>query len=395
MDILKRLQEIEARKMEIRNLLGTDKNADLDKLETELRELQSEKENLEKRQALLDKAESIQNGGVEARSLGTVGEIISPQVEEKRTKEVDTEKRGKELKEQRSVTVSSSNLILPTHESNTINGTFNQVSSLIDAVKHVPLNGGESYKTAYEKGHGEGGYTTEGSPASESDVEFGYAEITKSKITSYSEETEEVIKLPNADYDSVIVSGVGKSLRKKITREILIGDGTANHLTGIFSDKTTAINPDTDLEIDAIDETTLDNIIFSFGGDEDVEDTSVLVLNKKDVKAFATLRTTDGKKVYEVKSQGNRGTIDGVPYIINSACKSISDATTTSGEYCMAYGPLSNYELATFSDTDIKRSTDVKFKEGMIAHRGVVFVGGNVAAHNGFLRIKKSNSLIK
>ena len=52
MDILKRLQEIEARKMEIRNLSGTDKNADLDKLETELRELQSEKENLEKRQAL-------------------------------------------------------------------------------------------------------------------------------------------------------------------------------------------------------------------------------------------------------------------------------------------------------------------------------------------------------
>ena len=77
MDILKRLQEIEARKMEIRNLLGTDKNADLDKLETELRELQSEKENLEKRQALLGKAEAIQNGGVEARSLGTVGEPSS------------------------------------------------------------------------------------------------------------------------------------------------------------------------------------------------------------------------------------------------------------------------------------------------------------------------------
>ena len=55
----------------------------------------------------------------------------------------------------------------------------------------------------------------------------------------------------------------------------------------------------------------------------------------------------------------------------------------------MAYGPLSNYELATFSETEVSRSTDAKFKEGMIAHRGVVFVGGNVAAHNGFLRIKK------
>lgn len=389
MNILERLQEIESRKMEIRNLLGTDKGADLDALEKELRELQSEKENLERRQALLDTAESIKNGGTEARSIGNVGDIINPKGEEKRTKEIDIEKRGKELKENRSVTVASSNLILPTHESTTINGTFNQVSSLIDGVKHVPLNGGESYKTAYEKGHGEGGYTGEGEQATDADVQFGYAEITKSKITSYSEETEEVIKLPNADYDSVIVGGVGKSLRKKITKEILIGDGGANHLVGIFSAKATAIDASTDLSISAIDETTLDDIIFTFGGDEDVEDTSVLILNKSDVKAFAKLRTSDGKKVYEVKAEGNRGTIDGVPYIINSACKALSNSTTLTGEYCMAYGPLSNYELATFSETEIKRSTDSKFKEGMIAHRGVVFVGGNVAAHNGFLRIKK------
>ena len=101
------------------------------------------------------------------------------------------------------------------------------------------------------------------------------------------------------------------------------------------------------------------------------------------------LRNADGKKVYEVKAQGNTGTIDGVPYIINSACKAVSNSTTTQGQYCMAYGPLSNYELATFSETEIKRSEDSKFREGMIAHRGVVFVGGNVAAHNGFLRIKK------
>lgn len=389
MDILKRLQEIEARKQEIRNLLGTDKNADLDALEKELRELQGEKDQLEKRQALLDQAAAIQNGTEETRSLGKVNDIISPVKEEKRTKKVDVEARGKALKENRSVTVASSSLILPTHESSTINGTFNQVSSLIDGVKHVPLNGGESYKTAYEKGHGEGGYTTEGQAASDADVQFGYAEITKSKITSYSEETEEVVKLPSADYDSVIVGGVGKSLRKKITKEILVGDGGANHLVGIFSTNASAIDPATDIEISAIDATTLDDIIFEFGGDEDVEDTSVLILNKSDVKSFSKLRTADGKKVYEVKPQGNRGTIDGVPYIINSACKAVSNAATTAGQYCMAYGPLSNYELATFSDTDIKRSTDSKFKEGMIAHRGVAFVGGNVAAHNGFLRIKK------
>ena len=389
MNILERLKEIESRKKEIRNILGTDKGADLDALEKELRELQSEKEQLEKRQSLLDQAKEINDGKVEARSLGTVEDILTPKETEKRTKEVDLEKRGKDLKEKRSVTVGTSDLIVPTHESNTINGTFNQVSSLIDGVKHVPLTGGESYKTAYEKGHGEGGYALEGEAATDSDVSFGYAEITKTKITSYSEETEEVIKLPAADYDSVIVSGVGKSLRKKITKEILIGDGEAGHLVGIFSSKAKAIEAGTDLEIASIDETTLDDIIFTFGGDEDVEDTSVLILNKSDVKAFATLRNSDGKKVYEVKADGNKGTIDGVPYIINSACKAISNSTTVAGDYCMAYGPLSNYELATFSETEITRSTDVKFKEGMIAHRGVVFVGGNVAAYNGFLRIKK------
>lgn len=387
MDILARLKEIESRKMEIRNALGADKGADLDALEKELRDLQGEKDKLEKRQSLLDQAKSITDGTEEVRSLGKVQDIISPVEEEKRTKTVDIEARGKKLKEKRTISVGSSDLILPNHQSTTVNGTFNQVSTLIDGVKHVPLNGGESYKSAYEKGHGEGGYTLEKAPATDADVEFGYADITKSKITSYSEESEETIKLPACDYDSIIVGGVSKSIRKKITKEILIGDGGTNHLVGIFSDKAEAIDPKTDIEVEAIDDTTLDNIIFSFGGDEDVEDTSVLILNKADVKAFSMLRTTDGKKVYEVKAQGNKGTIDGVPYIINSACKSTKVAAA--GEYCMAYGPLSNYELATFSETDITRSTDVKFKEGMIAHRGVVFIGGNVAAHNGFLRIKK------
>lgn len=390
MKILERLQEIEARKKEIRNILGEDKGADLDKLETELRNLNSEKEQLEKRQRLLDQAKAIETGEEETRSLGKVKDIIDPGKEQReKSKGVNFEERGKKLKEHRTVTVGSGNIILPSHESDTINGTFNQVSSLIDRVKHVPLNGGESYTTGYEKGHGEGDYTAEKGQASESDVTFGYAEITKSKITAYSEETEEVIKLSNANYDAIIVGGVGKSLRKKITKEILVGDGSANHLTGIFSENADAIDTSSDIEITEINADTLDEIMFSFGGDEEVEDAAVLILNKMDLKAFAKLRTADGKKVYEVKSQGNTGTIDGVPYIINSACKSVGAEGTTTGQYCMAYGPLSNYELAIFSDTEITRSTDAKFKEGMIAHRGVVFVGGNVAAHNGFLRVKK------
>lgn len=60
--------------------------------------------------------------------------------------------------------------------------------------------------------------------------------------------------------------------------------------------------------------------------------------------------------------------------------------------YCMAYGPLSNYEMAIFSDIDARKSLDYKFKQGQIAYRADIFAGGAVAAHNGFIRVKRPAS---
>jgi HK97 family phage major capsid protein len=383
-----RLKEIAARKLELRSQLESEGELDLKKLEEELRNLNDEQEAIETRQRLTEEAKDINNGSAETRTIETFNS--ETHTAEVREEEAAMEKRGQALLENRAITVASGDLVVPKHTSSNIKGTFNQVSTLIDRVNHVPLDGGETYQSAYEKGHGEGGYTAEGADYTDTDVQFGYATINKTKITAYSEESEETQKLPKANYSNKIVGGVNKSLRKKITKEILVGDGGSGHLVGIFSAQATAIDSATDLAISAVDAGTLDDIIFSFGGDEEVEDASVLILSKADLKAFATLRDGQDKKVYDVKSNGNTGTIDGVPYIINSACQSISNVATADGAYVMAYGPLSNYELATFSPTDIQRSNDYKFKQGMIAHRGSVFVGGNVAAHNGFLRVKKA-----
>ena len=173
----------------------------------------------------------------------------------------------------------------------------------------------------------------------------------------------------------------------------MVGAGGQNQLKGIFHNpgeqKDQVIDPATDLEISVIDADTLDEIIYSYGGEENVESLSVLVLNKKDLKAFAQVKDKQGKKVYNIVNQGNKGTIDNVPFVINSACGSISDTNTVAGKYCMAYGPMENYLLTVFSDVDIQRSTDYKFKQGMICHKGATFVGGNVVAHNGFIRVKK------
>lgn len=292
-------------------------------------------------------------------------------------------------------TLTSSQTVLTQHTASDVKPTFNEVSSLVDRVKAIPLPGGESYKRGFVKGYGIGGYTAEGADYTNAEPVFGYAEMAKTKITAYCEEPEEIAKLAPAAYDSVIEGSTEIAIRKYLSKQILVGEGGAGKLYGIFYNPSSSdddiIDRSTDVSISEIDETTLDTIIYAFGGDEDVEDVAVLILNKADLKAFATLRTTDGKKVYTVVNHGNTGTIDGVPYIINSACKAVSAAATTAGAYCMAYGPLSNYEMPVFSDIDIQRSNEYKFKQGQIAHRGDIFVGGNVAAHNGFLRVKKNS----
>jgi HK97 family phage major capsid protein len=333
-----------------------------------------------------------QRGAAPKGELKPMGTYTVSTESEARAKELkaEAEKRGKDLKEGRSVTVASTGVIMPEHQASDIRPTFNEVSSLIDNVAYKPLMGGESFKQPYVAGYGIGDYKAEGLDYVDAEPTFGYAQINKAKVTAYAEDSEELVKLPAADYDGEVQKGIRIANRKKITREILIGDGATNHLAGIFSAAATAIDADTDIDFAEIDETTLDEIIFSYGGDEDVEDAAVLILNKKDLKAFAQLRTSDGKKIHTIVSKGNYGTIDGIPYIINSACKAVSDATTTTGQYCMAYGPLSNYLLTVFSDLDIQRSTDYKFKQGMIAHRGSIFVGGNVVSKNGFLRVKRT-----
>ncbi len=358
---------------------------------------------------LLAEAEFINEVKAEASNRAKLM-AMTQSVEEPKAKEQVAEvsakaKRGKSLKDGSKVTfdskvagvrnaVTSADAAMPVHTADDVKHTFNDVSSLIDRVHTLYLPGGETYQRGYVTGYGDGaGATAEGADYNATEPTFGYVTIKKEKVTAYTEEPEEMIKLPNADYDSVVEGSVTKSIRRYLTRQILIGNGNTSKLKGIFynpSDEkeTPVIDVTTDIELSEINDTTLDEIIYSYGGEEEVEDVAVLILNKKDLKAFAKLRDKQGRKVYTIINHGNTGTIDGVPFIINSACGAISDSATAPETYCMAYGPLSNYELAVFSDIDAQRSTHYKFRQGQVAYRADIYVGGAVAAKNGFLRVK-------
>lgn len=344
---------------------------------------------------------------MEARAAAIVGSYGQGLSTEARASIVKTyEERGAALRskqeinvpfnetaEERAVTIGGGTLIVETKYSRTLNGKFNEVSSLIDRVSAVPLDGGNSYQKGFEVSDGEAGYTTETGDYTDVDPVFGYVPIGKAKITAYIEITDEAANLPNVAYQAMVTNSIRNAIRKKLTRQILVGTGGANTLTGILNAPVNVI-PATTIDIVAIDEDTLDTIIYGYGGDEDVEGEATLILNKKDLAAFAAVRGSDGTKLYEIEKNGNFGTITSkggttVPWIINSVLPALSLVGTVANTKCMVYGKLNMYEMPIFSPLNVQESKDFKFKSGQIAYRGVIWAGGNVAMYKGFSIIKK------
>lgn len=373
MNLEKRRKEIEARLNEIRSLVEAESDvAKLEAFDQECNTLQDERAVIDRKMAIATKVD------------------IKPIVIDTRTdiNKETLELRGKQLRENRVIQVSSSEVLVPEHVAGGLAPVpYAQVSSLVDKVNVVNLNGGETYKKSFVKSNGTAGTTTEGAAATETEPAFGYVTITKVKITAYTEITEELEKLPSIPYQAEVLKNINVSLKKKISEQILRGAGTSNTFTGIFCDTAVALADTTPLELSAITDSTLDDIIFAYGGDEEVEGGAVLILNKNDLRAFAGLRTSEGRKVHTVDYINQ--TIDGIPYVINSHCKAIADTGTAAGEYAMAYGALKNYEVPVFSPVEIGKSTDYKFKDGIICYKASVFTGGNVVGYKGFLRIKK------
>lgn len=410
-----RLVQIKNRTKEIRALLQSDEQLGTDKLDTieaELRALETEKEEIEVRERRNATAYGINNGTIQTRKID---EFI-PGGNRQMTNEAgitieQMEQRGAnlrdrktvtfgldELTEFRAVTIGSGKLVVPTHTSNSLNPAFNEVSSIVDVVNAIPLIGGESYKKGFIVGNGEGGYTTETADYADADPVTDFVTIGKAKITAYSEITDEAYKLPEVMYQDMVRKGIEIALRKKVAKQAIIGAGGTNEITGIFHAPANVIPTASDVSIAAIDENTLDKLVFGYGGSEDVEGGAYLFLNKTDLAAFNSMRDANGsKKLYKITidQNGNTGTISSdesfsVRYIINSACPALSDTGTATGTYCMAYGKPQSFEMPLFSDVTVEESRDFKFKSGQICYRGSVWVGGNVASYKGFIRVKKA-----
>jgi HK97 family phage major capsid protein len=379
MPFAKRLAEIKERRAAIKTEAEKADVEQLRKLNTEADELITEEAQIQERMNLAGK---LGSPATEEHPAG--GGAIS-----------EAEQRGRDLKQGRSITLSSDTLITA-KKTGAVKDSIEGVSAIVDLVNVEDCRGMGAYQSGYEITDGDATVTTEGTAATQSDPTYGMADFVPISVTTYSEISRETLKLSGADYYARAQRSAFRALKRKLSNFIVNSDAASNaKFIGIKA--ATAIPSASDLSISAIDATTLRKIAMNYGGDESIVGNAVLLLNKLDLIAFGDVRGTNEKKaLYEITPDAinpNTGIIKegglSVKYVINNGLDALSAAGTTAATVCLIYGVPFCYTLSLFSDFTIITSEHAALKTRMVAILGEVMAGGNVDVYKGFVRVKK------
>lgn len=320
------------------------------------------------------------NGGDndDKRSLNIVGAMSmrngTPDTNDKKKLEArakafaDSGKMTIENADARAVLVSSGTLATPTEVSGINDAIGSKVSSIVDLVKITDASGMGAYKVAYQKTDATAATQTEGGAYNASEPTFGFVEIKPQTEAVLSYISKQAQKQTPLNYQAKVNESALVALRKRAAK--------------IITDKLIASDLNVELDLDALDETSLRKIAFNYGGDESIVGAATLFINKADLVTLGDVRGSDKKPVYEITpdaSNPNTGVIkDGglsVSYCI--------DSNLASGT--LIYGQAKGFELALFSNYEIKVSEDFAFDKGLLAIRGDVELGGDVVVQGGFV----------
>lgn len=286
-------------------------------------------------------------------------------------------------------TLASGSIVAPTGGGAEIHDGFaGQVSSLIDQVNAVSLAGMSSWEEPYvvsdmEAKHGKIAEVA-GTARAATDPTFAKAKLSAHEVSVTSFVDRNIGRLSPADYAAKVQTMALRALRRKINDLIVNGDGQASpDIFGLLNAKNTDGNPifAALADVKAIDENTLNSLVFGYGGDEMIGGNARLLLTRKSLQAFGALRGTNEKqRLYKITRDAanpNIGTIeDGgliVPYTLCAAM----------GDKALAYGDPLNYMLALFGEYVIRVDESVKAVERMHTILGDISVGGNLTVDKG------------
>lgn len=268
-------------------------------------------------------------------------------------------------------------------------GFAGQVSGLINQVNTVDLKGlngwEEPYVVSDPKATAGDPFELAGTLRNTTDPVFAMAGMAayEANVTSFVPKA--AASLSPARYAAKVQEMALRGLQRKTVALMINGDGAASpKMHGILNAKnTTGANIFAEVaDVTAINEDTLAQLVFGYGGDEMTGGFARLLLTKANLEAFGKLKGANEKTpLYEISfdpgSGGNTGTIKRggliVPYTICSAM----------GDRKLAYGDPFNYMLSLFGDYVV--GTDASYMAGkrLITVLGDVLLSGNLTVDKG------------
>lgn len=304
---------------------------------------------------------------------------------------------------EKSVTLATGTLAQPTGAGTNIRDSLGSgVGAIIDQVYVQDLTGMSSYLEPYVisefDASGADVATSAGTArTASSDPTFGVAKIAPYELTTTSYVDRNISRLTPANYYAKVFAMAMRAMRRDTVKMIFNGDGqsTNNDMFGIKTAKNVAGNVIySTLEVDAVGPDLLTELMFAYGGDEELGGNCRLYLNKADLLALGKLRGTNEKRrLFDIVPDAgnpNTGTIrEGgtiVPYSIASNLTALSGSTAGSAAIqTMVYGDPMNYELGLFGDYTVRVDESVKAVERMLTILGDAMVGGNLIVDKGFV----------
>jgi len=389
MNIEKRLREIDERKLEIRQLLESDVETDLDEVEKELCELEAEAKELRSKKEI---AEKIQTGEAEVRK------IKKPEVETMDNITATKEYRsaffkrllGKPLTEveERAYTSAdnSAYAVIPVETANMIFEKMKQVAPMLNQITLLRVAG--NVKFAIENVRDAAALHTENAditPAADSLVYVTLAGYEYAKIIRISKT---VATMAIDAFEAWLVNMLAEDIARAIEDGIINGTGT-NEPKGIekantWTDGTNAILVDTDATPpEALDFDDIMDLIALLPNGY-MSNAKFLCNSRMFYGTLTKLKDADGHPIYVKDMENGVGfRIMGFPVILSDY---VANNTLYFGDFSKVVGNLSQ-------DIVVESSTQSGFLSNAIDFRGTAIFDCDIALPEAFRKLYVGTSL--
>ncbi len=370
-----RLFEINRRKAEIRQALTDGKVENLEEIEQELRDLETESQNIEKRMKLIDGLKDIEKPnekGNEKMKNRTFG-VETVEYRNAYLKKL----MGKELDEMEQRTVLSANAPIPTMTMNKVVEKLEQTNSLFNKISVSYIEGNVSFSVADAKN--DASFKAEGTDGTPADDTTITVSLTGHELIKLVELSAKVEAMSIDAFETYIVDEIGRKMSIAIINAILNGTGT-NEPTGLL--KAGIITNSGTFTKAGMKYKDLMTMLAKLPTMYHTNAT-VIMPRKLFFEEVLGMETTTGEPVVVQNPQSPMlFNIVGYPVEIND----YMPADT------IIFGDLSYYKLNFAKTPEISSDKSAGFKSGKTIYRGLAIVDGKPALAEAFVKYTRATA---